>query len=107
MDESVLTIEQLNLTLPAGFEKRADAIARDVARELAHMPVAQSLEIKSLSMPKVKIFNGETNQVIARRIAQSIHAQLHSPGQVSGAYGQNTDVSVSQSEPNQHSQSGE
>ncbi|MCB1985618.1 MAG: hypothetical protein H6940_12175 [Burkholderiales bacterium] len=82
MDKCVYNIEQLNLSLPPGYERRADAIARGVAKQLARMPVAQSFELKALTIPKVNIFNGETDQVIARRIAHSIHAQLHVSGQL-------------------------
>ncbi|QSQ22766.1 hypothetical protein JY651_48035 [Pyxidicoccus parkwayensis] len=35
----MLTIDTLHLQLPAGFERRADAIARLVARELSRAPV--------------------------------------------------------------------
>ncbi|MCB1948925.1 hypothetical protein [Nitrosomonas sp.] len=95
MNTVILSIEQLNLKLPSGFEKRADAIARDVVRQLARMPVTQSLECKTLMVPRINVFNGETNQVIARRIAQSIHAQLHASVQPErqGRFGQSAEVS--------------
>ncbi|SEM71624.1 hypothetical protein [Nitrosomonas marina] len=93
MNERMLTIEKMNLKLPRGFEKRADAIAREVARQLARMPLTQSYEYKTLMIPGVVVFNGETDQVIAGRIAQSIHRQLHTPVQSkqSGLYSQDTE----------------
>ncbi len=94
MVENALTIEQLNLRVPKGFEKRADAIARDVARELARMPVAQSIQLKMLTVPKIVVSKGETNQIIARRIAQSIHTQLHISSQ-SGQSKRETGIPVS------------
>ncbi|SET07331.1 hypothetical protein SAMN05216326_11124 [Nitrosomonas marina] len=102
MNECMLTIEKMNLKLPRGFEKRADAIAREVARQLARMPLTQSYEYKTLMVPGVVIFNGETDQVIARRIAQSIHGQLHAPAQSkqSGLYSQDTEISTAQNKYN-------
>ncbi|MDR4518614.1 MAG: hypothetical protein MRK00_14690 [Nitrosomonas sp.] len=103
MGKCVYSIEQLNLRLPPGYERRADAIARDVARQLARLPVAQSFELKTLAVPKVNIFNGETDQVIARRIAQSIHAQLH----VSGVSGQRNPLNQNNRQNVQSKQRGQ
>lgn len=73
---SELFINRLNLRLPSGFEKRADAIARETSRQLSKLPMEQSMQLDRLNIPRLQIHGGETNRVIARRIAQSIHAQI-------------------------------
>jgi len=73
---SELFINTLNLRLPSGFEGRADAIAREISRQLSMLPMAQSLQLDRLNIPRLQLHGGETNGVIARRISQSIHAQI-------------------------------
>ena len=68
-------IDTLNIKLPPGFEHRAEAIARETARQLARLPVVRSAELASLSLPVVAVTGGETNTLIARRIAGAIHRQ--------------------------------
>jgi hypothetical protein len=66
-------IDTLNITLPPGFEHRAEAIARETARQLARMPVLRSNQMANLSLPAIRVGGGEANGVIARRIAGAIH----------------------------------
>ena len=68
-------IETLNIKLPPGFEHRAEAIARETARQLARLPFVRSLDVASLSVPVVTVADGEANTVIARRIAGAIRQQ--------------------------------
>ncbi len=82
---SELFIDTLNLRLPSGFEGRANAIARETSRQLAKLPIAQSAQLDQVNIPKLKLQGGETNGVIARRIAQSIHAQIATPSPSGGA----------------------
>ncbi|HWM92798.1 MAG TPA: hypothetical protein VN493_18685 [Thermoanaerobaculia bacterium] len=69
------TIDQLKLTLPPGFEHRAERIARRVAEELAAFPVASDVSIRSLSLPPIEISAGgmgASDAAIAGRIARAI-----------------------------------
>ena len=81
---SELLIETLNLRLPSGFEGRADAIARETAQQLARLAMDQSVQMDAVTVPTVRLQGGETNGVIARRIAQSIHARVSAPGSSGG-----------------------
>ena len=81
-----LTIDNINIRLPQGFEKRADSIARNLAKQLAMMEfsVSESRTLAELNLANVKINAGEANTVIARRLAQSIAQQVnHTQTQVS------------------------
>ncbi len=73
-----LTIDQLNLRLPVGYAERADAIARETARQLARLPLPTGTDLKlaSIAAPVLRIHGGESDRVIARRIAQGISRQL-------------------------------
>jgi len=73
---AAITIDSLNIKLPPGFGRRADAIARGAARQLARLPVRNSVQLASLAVPKVTVQGGETDAVIARRIAQAIHREI-------------------------------
>ena len=75
-DRSTLVIDDLNLRLPSGFGQRANGIARETARQLSRMPLAHDVSLNSLTVPPVRVAGGETNGVIARRIAQAIHTQV-------------------------------
>lgn len=69
------TIDQLRLTLPAGFEHRAERIARRVAEELAALPVESSVSLRSLSLPPIEIGiggEGASDAAVAGRIARAI-----------------------------------
>lgn len=72
-----LSIDTLNLRLPNGLEGRANGIARQVATHLSKLPVSQSGTFASLNVPRITLHGGETDGVIARRIAQAIQAQIH------------------------------
>ncbi len=76
--QAEIEIHALNLQLPSGFERRAEAIAREMARELSRMPLAHSLELSSMTVPPVNFTGGDTDKVIARRIAGAIHRQIRS-----------------------------
>ena len=77
MDDPSFAIDALNLRLPHGFANRADAIARHVGRELARWSIRDDAQVSTLQLPRITVYGGETNQVIARRIAQSIHRQMN------------------------------
>lgn len=66
------TFDQLRLVLPAGFEHRAEGIARRVAEELAGMPAPADVSLRSLSLPPLQIQAGSSDRQIAGQIARSI-----------------------------------
>ena len=75
---SAITINNLNLRLPPGFERRAASIARNIARELSRQPIALSGDYgcEQLNLPPLTVAHGETNSRIARRIASAIAQQI-------------------------------
>lgn len=80
---TALTIDRLNLRLPAGYADRADAIAREAARQLAllTLPGGTNQQLAAIAPPPVRIQGGESDRIIARRIASGIAGQLASaPG---------------------------
>jgi hypothetical protein len=72
-----ITIDNLNIKLPPGFGRRADAIARGAARHLARLPVGTNVHLTRLTVPQVTVQGSETDAVIGRRIARAIHRQIH------------------------------
>ena len=89
MIDPSFAIDTLNLCLPHGFAGRADRIARQVGNELARLSIHHDVDIPMLQLPAVTVHGGESNQVIARRIAQAIHRQVSNTsltqGQIHGA----------------------
>jgi len=73
---AAVAIDSLNIKLPPGFGRRANAIARGTARQLARLPVEDSIQLATLTVPRITIQGGETDTVIARRIARAIHRQI-------------------------------
>ena len=71
-----ITIYNLKIKLPPGFGLRANAIARATAQQLAHLPIRASVRLATITAPKVVLQGGETDTVIARRIARAIHRQI-------------------------------
>jgi hypothetical protein len=71
-------IDNLNIRLPQGLEKRAGGIARNLGTQLARLPFAadRNLDIAALAIEGISISGGETDAVIAGRIARAIHQQL-------------------------------
>ncbi len=73
----MISIDNLNLRLPAGFESRANNIAQQTARYLSRYPVMQSISVDNLNVPGITVHGGEANGVIARRIAQTIYHAIN------------------------------
>ena len=71
-----ITIDTLNLKLPPGLGRRANTIARATARQLAQLPIRTSARLGNITAPRVVLQGGETDTVIARRIARAIHRQI-------------------------------
>lgn len=72
-------IDHLNIRLPQGLEKRAGGIARNLGEQLARLPFStvENLEIASLAISGITVSGGETDAVIAGRIALAIHQQIY------------------------------
>ncbi len=77
MNRGDLTIDRLNLRLPASLGKRADRIARDAVRQLRRLRIDRSLALTTLDIAPIQIGGGETDAVIAGRIADGIGRALH------------------------------
>ena len=76
MEDSNFAIDTLNLHLPAGYGQRAEFIAREVGWELSRLPLQHDVRLPVIDLPKVQVHGGESDRVIARRIARAIHQQV-------------------------------
>jgi hypothetical protein len=72
-----IRIERLRLHLPQGFAPRADNIARQVAERLAQLPIDASSSHVEIRIPTVQVQSGQSNHIIAGRIATALHRQLN------------------------------
>ncbi|GAB1257661.1 hypothetical protein NBRC116494_21630 [Aurantivibrio plasticivorans] len=83
-----LLIDSLNIRLPKGYEKRANSIARYVAKHLSGSGLQDisSLHLESLTIPKLQITDGESNSVIARRVARAVESQIVSASENSAMH---------------------
>lgn len=75
-DTAKISIDNLNIKLPPGFGRRADTIARATARQLAQLPIRTNARMASITVPSIVLQGGETDTVIARRVARAIHRQI-------------------------------
>lgn len=75
----MISIDRLRLTLPAGFDGRADRVARRVAEELAGLPQPDSRRLARLTLPPMTLDPRLGDREIARRIATAIHERLSAP----------------------------
>lgn len=72
----MLTIDRLRLQLPPGYGRRAAAIGRLLAAELARLPLQRSLDVRHLRLPPVQAAAGMSNGRIARRIAAAVQQHI-------------------------------
>ncbi len=72
----MLVIDRLRISLPPGFEHRAESVARLVAAELAALPVAGRRRVERLEVPAVEVAAGDGDRHLAGRLATAIHHQL-------------------------------
>ena len=72
----MLKIDRLRLSLPAGFETRADRIARLVADELAALPLQGDANLDRLALPTVEVGPRATDRQVASSIASSMASHL-------------------------------
>jgi len=83
-----LHLDALNLALPARLRGRAESIARQAARQLGEMPLPASLALDTLNVPALRLGGGESDAVIAWRIARAIHAELGLRAAAAGSGGE-------------------
>ena len=76
MSNSDLIIEHLNLRLPEQFSSRANGIGRELVRQLGKIDMSYSIQLSRLDLPTLSVYGGESNQVIARKIASSVKQQI-------------------------------
>jgi hypothetical protein len=74
----VLSIDRMRLELPAGFEGRADRLARLVGEELAAVTVTRGQHLDRLQLEPIAVEAGAGDRQIAGRIATAIQRQLDS-----------------------------
>jgi len=76
----MLSIDRMILRLSGSRAGRAEAIARLAARELAAMPLTGSRSLSRLTVPRLEIESGASDEHLAHLIAQAVHAQLSAQG---------------------------
>jgi hypothetical protein len=74
----MLTIEQLSLQLPAGFEDRSEAVLRLMAEELARLPMEFQGRLDGLQLPPIEMQAHWDDRQLARHIAHAIHDSARS-----------------------------
>ncbi|MEA2563879.1 MAG: hypothetical protein QOH06_5383 [Acidobacteriota bacterium] len=76
----MLKIDRLRLSLPAGFETRADRIARLVADELAGLQLQGNANFDRLTLPTVEVGQRASDRQVASSIASSMATHLNEGG---------------------------
>lgn len=74
------SLEQLRLTLPAGFEHRAEGIVRRLADQLATLPVSKEIQLDRLTLPPIVMEASAGDGEIAARIAGALQAAAQAQG---------------------------
>ncbi len=77
MSDSLITIGRINVSLPSGFENRADIISRKVAENFAAYTVKKQVSIERLSLPVVQVSRNDSNDIIASDIARHFFTSLN------------------------------
>ena len=72
----MLKIDRLRLSLPAGYEARADRIARLVADELAGLPVHGDAHFDQLTLPTVEVGPRATDAQVAGAVTRAMASHL-------------------------------
>ena len=72
----MLKIDRLRISLPAGFEARAERIARLVADELAGLPIQGDAKFDRLALPTVEVGPRASDRQVASSIASGMASRL-------------------------------
>ena len=75
-----LHIDELRLRLPAGYEHRAGAIAREVAVFLGEADVGAYRSDALVRVPPLRVSAAASDQEVAKAIAASIRSSLSAKG---------------------------
>lgn len=72
----MLKIDRLRLSLPPGYESRADRIARLVADELAGLQLQGTANFDRLTLPTVEVGQRASDRQVASSIAGAMAVHL-------------------------------
>ena len=72
----MLIIDHLRMQLPAGFEHRAENIARLIGDDLASFESKESQHYKQLAIGPIRLTADESDLEIAKLISQQINLKL-------------------------------
>ncbi len=68
----MIYIDSMSLTLPQGFEQRAENISRLVGEQLGNADIRNTARIESISIPNIQVARDDSDDIIAGSIASSI-----------------------------------
>lgn len=69
-------IGQMRLTLPSGYEHRAQGLARRVVDRLATYVWHRPIQVERVAVPPIQTVPGESEAALAVRIADAVYRQL-------------------------------
>lgn len=72
----MLKIDRLRLSLPPGYEARAERIARLVADELASLQLQGNAQFDRLALPAIEVGPRATDRQVASSIAGAMASHL-------------------------------
>ncbi|MGP0628521.1 hypothetical protein ACTRW9_02315 [Nitrospina sp. 32_T5] len=71
-----IEIGQVRLTLPSGYEHRAQGLARRVVDRLSTYLWNRPIQVERLAVPPIQAIPGESEAALAVRIADAVYRQL-------------------------------
>jgi hypothetical protein len=75
----MIRVERLRMRLPAGFEGRADSIARLVGKSLSELSPGINEHRDTVSVPPVAVAHSDDNAQIARALGGAVARELSLP----------------------------
>jgi len=69
-------IQKMRLQLPAGYEHRGEGLARRVADRLSQLTWDRPVNRQSVAVPPLEMKPGESEAVLALRIADAVYQRL-------------------------------
>lgn len=72
----MIQIDRLSLHLPAGFETRAEDIAREVAQRIALLRVASERRMATLQLQAVQVGAAASNEQVVDAVVEQIEQAL-------------------------------
>lgn len=71
-----ITIGQMRLSLPPGYEHRAQGLARRVVDRLSTYVWERPIHVERVAVPPIRAVPGESEAALAVRIADAVYRQL-------------------------------